>query len=64
MLFGKNLRRRHQRGLVAILHRGKHRNQGDNGLAATDVALQQTIHRGVRLHVFENFFDYPSLSIG
>ena len=45
MLLRQDLRRRHQRSLVARadgLHRGKRR---DDRLAAADVALQQPVHR-------------------
>ena len=39
MLLGEDFRRRHQRRLVARLHRLQHRQRRDHGLAATDVAL-------------------------
>ncbi len=44
MLAREQLGRRHQRGLRAGLDGGGHGEQRDNGLAAADIALQQTQH--------------------
>ena len=51
VLLGENLRRRHDRRLVARLHRRAHGERGDHGLARADVALQQAMHRIRRRHV-------------
>jgi hypothetical protein len=45
VLLGEHLRRRHQRALMAALHRREHRADRDQGLAGTDIALEQTMHR-------------------
>ena len=45
VLFGEHLGRRHERALVAALHRDEQRGERDDGLARTDVALQQPVHR-------------------
>ncbi len=64
VLLGEDFRRRHQRRLIAVLHRREHREQGHGGLAAAHVALQQTIHRHVRLHVVEDARHRASLRGG
>ncbi len=48
MLLGEDFGGRHERGLQAVLDRLQAGQRGDDGLAAADVALQQTAHR-VRL---------------
>ena len=45
MLLGEHLGRRHQGTLVTALHGDQQRRDGDDGLAGTDVALQQPVHR-------------------
>ena len=45
VLLCEHLGRRHQRPLMPTLHRGQQRRHGDHGLAGTDVALQQAVHR-------------------
>ena len=40
----QQLGRRHERGLRAGLHRGRHGEQGNDGLAAADIALQEPQH--------------------
>ena len=47
MLPGQDFGRRHQRRLLAVGHGQQHRVDGDDRLAAADVALQQAVH-GVR----------------
>src|SRR6266853_911039 len=47
----------HQRGLIVVLHRGEHRHQRDDSFATANIALQQTIHRRVGLHVVEDTID-------
>ena len=44
MLPRQQLGRRHQRRLRAGLHRARHGEQRDDGLAAADIALQQAQH--------------------
>jgi hypothetical protein len=44
MLFSKDLRGRHQRGLPARFDGQQHRGEGDKGLAGSDVALKKAIH--------------------
>ena len=64
MLFGENLRRRHERDLKSVLHRDNRREQGDDRLAGTDVALQQPLHRPRLLHVGDDFGERLALSFG
>ena len=45
MLLGEHFGRRHERALVAALHRDEQRRERDDGLARADVALQQAVHR-------------------
>ena len=44
MLFGQDLRGRHQRGLPARFDGQEHRGEGDKGLAGSDIALKKAIH--------------------
>ena len=44
MLACQQLGRRHERGLRAGLDRGRHGEQGNDGLAAADIALQEPQH--------------------
>ena len=39
VLLGENFGRRHERHLIAVLHRDDRRQQRDDGLAGADVAL-------------------------
>ena len=45
VLLGEHLGRRHERALVAALHRGEQRGERDDRLARADLALQQPVHR-------------------
>ena len=45
MLLGEHLGRRHERALVAALHRDEQRGERDDRLARADVALEQPVHR-------------------
>jgi hypothetical protein len=45
VLLGQHLGRRHERALVAALHRGQERGHRHHRLAGADVALQQAVHR-------------------
>ena len=64
MLFGKDLGRCHQGGLIAIFHRGKHRQKSDDRLAAADIALNETVHRSVGFEIGKNLADDLFLSSG
>jgi hypothetical protein len=56
VLFGEQLGRRHDRGLQPARHRLETGNRGNDSLAGTDVALDETHHRVWRLHVAEDLF--------
>ncbi len=45
VLLGEHLGRRHERALVAALHRDQQRRERDHRLAGADVALEQAVHR-------------------
>ena len=45
VLLGQHLGRRHERSLMTALHRGEQHAHRHDRLAATDVALQQAVHR-------------------
>ena len=51
VLLGEGLGRCHQGALVARLERAQHRVEGDDGLAAADLAHQQALHRAPALQV-------------
>ena len=51
VLCRQHLRRRQQGRLPAGVHHPEHGAKRDHGLAAADVALQQSVHRMVALHV-------------
>ena len=61
MLRRQNLRRRHQRHLVAVLDRNDRGFQRHDRLARTDVALQQAPHRHRLCHVLGDFFQHTLL---
>ena len=61
MLFSKDFRRNHQRRLVSILHRSQHCLNGYDSFAASDIALEQTVHRRIRLHVRKDLLDHSIL---
>ena len=61
VLLGEHLGRRHQRALVAALHGGQQRRDGDDRLARADVALQQPVHRVRRGEVGVDLADHPPL---
>ena len=60
VLLRQDLGRRHERDLEAVLHRDERRQQRDDRLARTDVALQQPVHRLRPLHVVDDLLDRPS----
>ena len=61
MLRGENLRRRHERDLVAVLDGDDRGLEGDDGLAGTDVALQQAAHGSGPGHVGCDLFQHALL---
>ena len=64
MLFGQDFRGGHQRCLMTALHRHHHRVDRDHGLARTDVALQQPVHRVRCGHVGFDLCDGALLGAG
>ena len=62
MLFGKNLRRRHECDLVAVLDRHDRREQRHYRLAGADVALQEPLHGPRALHIRDDFGERVALS--
>jgi hypothetical protein len=50
-LLGEHLGRRHERALVAALHRDEERGHRDDGLPRAHLALQQAVHRHRRREV-------------
>ena len=63
MLLGQDLGGRHERGLEAGFHREQHRRDRDDGLAGTDIALQQAVHRLRRRKIAPQFVDHARLRI-
>ena len=63
VLLGEHLGRRHQRTLVATLHGGQQRGDGDDRLAGADVTLQQPVHRVRRGEVGVDLGDHPPLGV-
>ena len=45
VLLGEHFGRRHERALISTLHRDEQRRERHHGLARTDVALEQAVHR-------------------
>ncbi len=64
VLLGQHLRGRHQRSLVATLHRGQHGADRDQRLARADVALQQSMHRVRSGEIVLDLGDGPPLRCG
>ena len=64
MLAGEDLGRGHQRGLAAGLDGGQHGEEGDQGLAGADVALEQAVHPVGRRHVGGDLGDGAGLGAG
>ena len=64
MLLGQNLRRRHERGLIAVLHRAQHGHQRDDRLSCANVPLQQPVHPARRGHVGTDLRQDPALRLG
>ena len=51
MLVRQNLRRRHDTGLIAVIHRQETAEEGDERLTRTHISLQQTVHLMAGLEV-------------
>ena len=64
MLSRQDLGGRQDRGLRPGLDRGQHRRQGDHGLAAADIALQQPQHAVFGRHVGRDLGDRLALRAG
>ena len=64
MLAREDVGRRQQRGLAAGLHRVRHRQQRDHGLAAADIALQQAQHACRLGHVGDDLGESLLLGLG
>ncbi len=54
MLFGENFGRRHDGRLIPVRHGNDDRFKSDNGLAASNVSLHETVHWILRLQVIHN----------
>ena len=57
VLLGEDLRRGHERRLVAGLDGEEHGAEGDEGFSRADVAVEQAIHRARRGEVGADFRD-------
>ena len=64
MLRGENLGRRHHAGLVTVVDGHEHRHEGDKGLAAAHIALQEAVHLAAAAHIGANLFEHPFLGTG
>ncbi len=62
MLHGQDFRRRHEGGLIAVLDDDGRRFKRHDGLAASDVALQQAVHRHRTLEVGRRFRPVPAFA--
>ena len=63
VLFGERLRRRHQRGLQAVLDRAQHRVQRHHRLAAADLPHQQPLHRAAARQLFADRRHRPAADL-
>ena len=59
VLLGQHLGGRHERALVAALHRHQQRSERDDRLPRTDLALQQAVHGRGQRHVGADLRDRP-----
>ncbi len=64
MLFRQNRSGRHDRGLRALARDHRRGQRGNDGLARTHVALQESIHRSARCEVAADVFDGAGLRAG
>ena len=64
VLLGQDLGRRHQRRLVAVVHRNQQRQKRDDRLSRADVPLQQAVHAMGRAQVLTDLGEDPLLRPG
>jgi hypothetical protein len=64
VLLGEQLGRRHHRDLIPGRNRLQRRGERNEGLAAADVAVHETVHRHPRRHVGRYLRDDPKLRTG
>ena len=64
MLGGENLGRSHEACLAAVVECDEDGEERHEGLAASDVALEQTVHLAAAAHVGAYLFDDPFLCAG
>ena len=64
MLGGQDFCRGHHTGLVAVVESQQHHHQGHDGLAATHVTLQQTVHLVTAAKIDADLTNDTFLSIG
>src|SRR5215213_4328231 len=64
MLLREQLRWRHDRSLIAILHREQRREQRDDRLATSDVSLEKPMHFPITRHVRNDLANCVRLRAG
>ena len=64
MLLGQNLRRRHERRLIARFDREQNGGDGDDGFPGANITLQQPVHWMLRCQVLPDFLDHFFLRSG
>ena len=64
VLLREQLRRRHHGHLQAVLHRDERGQQGHDGLARADVALEQAVHGPLARQVAHDLLERPPLIAG
>ena len=64
VLFGEDFGRGHERGLASAVNGGQHGHNRHDGLAASDVPLQQSVHGTVRPDVGQHVLHRLKLSVG
>ena len=58
VLIGKNFRRRHECRLIPAVNCDKYCNECNDSLTASDIALQQAVHRFAVLHIGAYLMQY------
>ena len=64
VLLREKLCRRHDGSLIPVLHRQQRREEGDDGLPAADIALQQAVHLPIAGHVGHDLAYGDRLRVG
>ena len=64
VLFSQNFRWRHQAPLIAVVHSNEQEQKRHQGLSASHITLQQTVHLFPTAHIRPHLTDYPLLGIG